>query len=140
MVITFPSTIVADAAAYAEAASLPDDDRTTAGPGDAPRRRRDLAVPVFVDMVDAARAGDNTPLLTFLDAAASLVRPRLAEWGTIWRDGPLASADATGAQLAALASGDAGHLRAAAVRSLPPPPGERRFGCCGTLGTYVVAG
>ena len=33
LVITFPPDVVADAGAYALAATLPDDDRTTAGPG-----------------------------------------------------------------------------------------------------------
>jgi mannose-6-phosphate isomerase-like protein (cupin superfamily) len=140
MVITFPAAILADAAEYARAAALPDDDRTTAGPGTAPRHRRDLAVPVFRDLVDASRAGDDAPLRSFFDTAAAIVRPRLPDWETIWRDGPLAAAEATGTQLAALATGDASHLAAAAVRSLPPPPEERRYGCCGTLGTYVVAG
>lgn len=138
MVITFPAPVLADPAEYARAAALPDDDRTTAGPGLAPRRRRDLAVPVFRDLVDATRAGDDAPLRSFFEAAAAVVRPKLREWETIWRDGPLAAAEATGAQLTALAAGDATHLTAAAVRSLPPPPDERRFGCCGTLGTYVV--
>ena len=58
LVIAFPPDIVDDPDAYAAAAQLPDDDRTTAGPGLAPRRRRDLAVPAFLDLVarDASRA------------------------------------------------------------------------------------
>jgi mannose-6-phosphate isomerase-like protein (cupin superfamily) len=140
MVITFPPSILADPAAYAEAATLPDHDRTTAGSPDPARERRDLAVPAFLELADATRRRDPVPLRAFHDAAAALVRPRLQEWESIWRTGPLAVAEQTGAQLAALARGDAAHLAAAAVASLPPPPSERRYGCCGTLGTYVVVG
>lgn len=139
MVITFPTSIVEDREKYRRAAALPDHDQTTAGPGDSPRQRRDLAVPVFVDMIDALDADDDTPLRRFYDAAQRLVEPSLAEWERIWRAGPLAAANTTGEQLAALAAGDAGHLLSAAVRTMPPPPSERRFGCCGTLGTYVDA-
>jgi len=140
MVMTFPAPIVDDRNEYRRAAALPDHDRTTTGPGDAPRRRRDLAVPVFVDMCDALEAGDEAPLRRFYEAAQQLVAPSLPEWEDIWRAGPLKAANATGQQLAALASGDANHLLSAAVRAMPPPPDERRFGCCGTLGTYVDAG
>lgn len=139
MVITFPPAILSDATEYGRVSSLPDHDRTTAGPGDAPRHRRDLAVPAFLDLVDAAHDGNLGPLDAFYSAAAALVRPRLREWEEIWRRGPLATVEETGAQLAALATGDASHLAAAAVRALPPPSSERRFGCCGTLGTYVDA-
>lgn len=137
MVITFPPDVLADPQAYADRASLPDHDQTTAGPGDAARQRRDAAVPTFLDLVDATRRGDGSPLVSFYAAAAALVRPRLDEWREVWRSGPLAAAEATGVQLAALAQGDAAHLARATVRSIPPPPDERRFGCCGTLGTYV---
>jgi mannose-6-phosphate isomerase-like protein (cupin superfamily) len=139
MVITFPPDVVRSAEAYGAAATLPDDDRTTAGPGDAPRRRRDAAVPEFLRLVAATDAGDPGPLRAFHHAAAALVRPRLAAWERIWRDGPLAAAERTGEQLAALAAGVADHLADASVHRLPPPPVERRLGCCGTLGTYVVA-
>jgi mannose-6-phosphate isomerase-like protein (cupin superfamily) len=138
MVITFPPDVVGSAEAYDAAAALPDDDRTTAGPGDAPRRRRDLAVPEFERLVAATEGGDLDPLRAFHAAAAALVRPRVAAWEAIWRDGPKAAADRTGEQLAALAGGAADHLAGASVHRLPPPPDERRLGCCGTLGTYVV--
>ena len=39
-----------------------------------------------------------------------------------------------------LRRGDASHLLDASVHRLPPPPEERRMGCCGTLGVYVAAG
>jgi len=139
MVITFPPAIVDDRDEYRRAASLPDHDRTTAGPGDAPRQRRDLAVPVFVEMASAMEAGNDTPLRRFYDAAGRLVEPSVPEWELMWRAGPLDAANTTGRQLAALASGDASHLLSDAVRAMAPPAAERRFGCCGTLGTYVDA-
>ena len=137
MVITFEVDVVADPDRYAAAAALPEDDRTTAGPGLAARARRDAAVPAFLDLVAATAAGDPEPLRAFHAAAGALVQPRLAAWEAIWRSGPLAAAEATGAQLAALAAGDVTHLADAAVHAIPPPPAERRMGCCGTLGTYV---
>jgi mannose-6-phosphate isomerase-like protein (cupin superfamily) len=137
MVITFPPDVVASADVYEPAAALPEHDRTTAGPGEAARRRRDRAVPEFRGLVAAVEAGDPGPLRAFHEAAAALVRPRLATWEAIWRDGPKAAADRTGEQLAALAAGVAGHLAGASVHRLPPPPAERRLGCCGTLGTYM---
>jgi mannose-6-phosphate isomerase-like protein (cupin superfamily) len=138
MVITFPPDVVASTEAYEAAASLPDEDRTTAGPGEAARRRRDRAVPEFRRLVAATESGDEGPRRAFHEAAAALVRPRLAAWEAIWRDGPRAAAERTGEQLAALAAGVADHLGDASVHRLPPPPAERRLGCCGTLGTYVV--
>jgi mannose-6-phosphate isomerase-like protein (cupin superfamily) len=141
MVITFAPEVLADAVAYEQAATLPADDATTEGrPGAAARRRRDAAVPPFLALRDAVCAGDTAPLLAFHDAAAALVRPRLGRWEAVWRDGPLAAAEATGRQLAALAEGDAGHLAAADVRARPAPDGPRRYGCCGTLGIVVEDG
>jgi mannose-6-phosphate isomerase-like protein (cupin superfamily) len=137
MVITFDAAVLADAARYEQAAALPPDDRTTAGPGEAARRRRDAAVPPFLDLVDAVRGGDQGPLAAFYDAAAALVRPRLEHWTAVWRDGPLAAAEETGRQLTALASRDADHLAAATVRARPAPVGERHYGCCGTLGVVL---
>jgi mannose-6-phosphate isomerase-like protein (cupin superfamily) len=138
MVITLPPDVLSAPDAYEAAAALPEDDRTTAGTGAAARQRRDRAVPEFRRMVAATREGDPAPLEAFHRAAAALVRPRLDGWAAIWRDGPKAAADRTGAQLADLAAGVADHLAGASVHRLPPPPDERRLGCCGTLGTYVI--
>jgi mannose-6-phosphate isomerase-like protein (cupin superfamily) len=140
MVITFSPPIVADAEAYERAATLPAGDRTTAGSGDSARRRRDAAVPPFLDLAEATDRGDDASLRAFYAAAAALVAPKVHAWEELWRNGPLAAANATGEQLAALAAGDGAHLSRATVRSLPVPPAERRLGCCGTLGTYVDAG
>ncbi len=140
LVITFPADVVADSGAYAMAASLPEGDRTTAGPGTSARRRRDLAVPTFLDLVASVERGHPEPLRVFHEAAAALVRPRLDEFEKLWRDGPLAAVERTEEQLTALASGSSEHLAGASVHAMPVPDAERRLGCCGTLGTYVDAG
>jgi mannose-6-phosphate isomerase-like protein (cupin superfamily) len=137
MVITFPPEVLASAESYAAAATLPEDERTTAGTGDAPRTRRDLAVPAFVELRQATEAGDAGPLRAFHHAAARLVQPYVADWTTRWRQGPLREVEHTGDLLRALAEGDADHLQEAGVHRLPPPSDERRMGCCGTLGTFL---
>jgi mannose-6-phosphate isomerase-like protein (cupin superfamily) len=139
MVITFPPEIVGDATAYAEAAALPDDDRTTAGPGVAARTRRDLAVPRFLELVEATVAGDALPLAGFHAQAGALVRPRVDEWRDTWGRGPRAAAERTATQLTALADGVVDYLAAASVHADGPPPDERLLGCCGTLGKYALS-
>lgn len=137
MVITFPAEVLASSEAYAEVATLPELERTTAGSGDAARARRDRAVPTFVELRDATEAGDSAPLRAFHEAAARLVQPSIADWTKRWRDGPLREVEHTGDLLRALAEGDPDHLADAAVHHLPPPDEERRMGCCGTLGTFL---
>jgi mannose-6-phosphate isomerase-like protein (cupin superfamily) len=138
MVITFPPEVLASVERYASAATLPDDERTTAGTGDAARARRDLAVPAFVALREATVAGDDAPLRAFHDAAVRLVQPHIADWTQRWQDGPRREVEHTGELLRALAEADPDHLADAAVHRLPPPADERRMGCCGTLGTYLA--
>ncbi|MET0903083.1 MAG: cupin domain-containing protein [Acidimicrobiales bacterium] len=137
MVITFPPQVLASAESYAAAATLPEDERTSSGTGDAARARRDLAVPTFNELRHATAAGDPAPLRAFHESAARLVQPHIAEWTKRWRDGPLKEVERTGDLLRALAEADADHLAEAVVHRLPPPPAERRMGCCGTLGTFL---
>ncbi len=137
MVITFPPEVLSSAEAYAAAAVLPDGERTTAGTGDAARARRDLAVPAFNELRRATESGDAAPLRAFHEAAARLVQPQVSGWTTRWRDGPLREVERTGDLLRALSEADADHLAEASVHRLPPPPAERRMGCCGTLGTFL---
>ncbi len=61
----------------------------------------------------------------------------IADWTTRWRHGPLREVERTGDLLRALAEADPDHLAEATVHRLPPPPDERRMGCCGTLGTFL---
>ena len=137
MVITFPREILATAESYAAAAVLPEGDRTSFGTGDAARARRDLAVPTFNGLRQATESDDPAPLRAFHEAAARLVQPHVADWTKRWHDGPLKEVERTGDLLRALAEADADHLAEASVHRLPPPPAERRMGCCGTLGTFL---
>jgi mannose-6-phosphate isomerase-like protein (cupin superfamily) len=133
MVITFADEVLRDPAAYASAAALPE--LTTSGPPGPARIRRDRGVEGFAEL----RAGGAGALSRFHGRAAALVRPRIASWRPTWEAGPLAAVEATRAQLDALAAGDGSHLGRAEVHALPPPPDDRRWGCCGTLGTWVPA-
>jgi mannose-6-phosphate isomerase-like protein (cupin superfamily) len=137
MVITFPAEVLANAESYTAAATLPEDERTSFGTGDAARARRDLAVPTFIKLREATEAGDPAPLRTFHEAAARLVQPHIADWTKRWHDGPLKEVERTGDLLRALAEADADHLAEASVHRLPPPAAERRMGCCGTLGAFL---
>ena len=135
MVIVFEPDVMADARRYAEAATLPFGEYTTAGTGMPARARRDAAVEAFT----ALQAGGEDALLAFHRAAGALLRSDAGRFREVWSSGPLAAANATGAQLDALAAGDVTHLAGASVHRLDPPGDVRRMGCCGTLGTYVVA-
>lgn len=137
MVITFAPEVMADPSRYAAAASLPEDERTTAGTGDAARARRDAAVEAFVTLRRDHETDEGAALAGFHRAAVALVQPQLDAFTAVWRDGPAAATRATSTQLDALAAGVAAHLADASVHRLAPPAGERRMGCCGTLGTYV---
>lgn len=137
MVITMPPDVVEDPDAYVSAASLPEDERTTRGSGDAARSRRDAGVRGFTALRESAARGDLAPLLRFHDAARRIVTPHLDRFEAVWQDGPARAAAETGAQITTMRDGSADHLQTASVHRLPPPPGERRMGCCGTLGTYL---
>lgn len=135
MVITFPADVLADEAAYREAATLPADAATTAASDEAARRRRDLAV---VGLDELLHSGPDA-LGAFHRRAAELVAPLVPSWQPRWEAGPLAAAQRTGEHLAALARSDAAHLAESGVHALPPPPDVRRYGCCGTLGVIQPA-
>ncbi len=133
-VMTFPAEIVADAGAYADAASLGDED----GRAERARRRRDLAVAGFAALRDAVESGDRAPLTAFQEAAGVLVRERAAVWGDLIRERPLAQAEQSLALAAAVADGAVAHLADARVHEAVPSAGERGFGMCGRLRTYDV--
>ncbi len=136
MVITFPDEVLADPDRYPAAAVLPPDAATTAADDDSARRRRDRGVEGFTEL-RAGTADGAEGLARFHARAAALVRPQVDRWREVWAAGPLAAVEATDAQLRALADGDASHLARSGVHALPPPPDERRYGCCGTLGTFL---
>ncbi|MGY6501814.1 MAG: cupin domain-containing protein [Acidimicrobiales bacterium] len=137
MVLTFPDEVLADAAVYAAAATLPEAEATTAGSGAAAQARRDLAVEGFGTLRAAVEADGVGALRTFHQRAAALVSPRIPTWQTVVDAGPRAALWRTTEHLGALADGDASHLLDSSVHRLEPPPAERRMGCCGTLGVYL---
>lgn len=133
-VMTFPADVVADAEAYARAASL----GALEGRAERASRRRDLAVSGFETLRDAVLAGDNGPLDVFRAAAGALVRERATDWGELIRERPLAQAEQSLAHARAIAEGDFSHLSEARVQQAVPSAGERGFGMCGRLRTYDV--
>lgn len=137
-VFTFPPDVLADPAAYARAATLPqtqDVDELAA----AARKRRDLAIEGYLALRDQVREQGPEALEPLYRAAAALVKDRVETWRQLWRARPLAQAVTTGDHLDALAAGQAPHLMASGVRTATPL--SPRFGMCGHLtGWDVTAG
>lgn len=138
MVITFPDEVLRDPGAYARAHALPEGEGTTTGTGDAARTRRDAGVEGFLRLRAAFETEGRPALDRFYDRVGSLLAPRVPDWKALFEAGPKAAVAETERQLTALATGDASHLGAASLHGLPPPPAERRMGCCGTLGVYIA--
>lgn len=134
-VLTFPPEVLADPDRYAAAVTLPDG----GAPGSditAAYTRRDLAVAGFTILRNAVERDGPAALRAFYAAAAKLTAPKLAEWRRRWQHGARAAAEATGAQLDALAAGDATYLFAADAQALTQPSESGRRGMCGALDTY----
>lgn len=123
-VLTFPPEILADAGCYAAAA------RADSAP--AARRRRDLSLEGYLRL----RSGGEQALAEFHAAAARLTGGRVEDWRERWRDGALATAEGTGRQLDALASGVADYLASGGVQRISRPDGPKAYGMCGRLTTY----
>ena len=119
MVITFEPPVLADLAKYAEAAVLPEQSL------DAAVRRREKAMAGFLRL----RAGGDDALRDFHTAAGRIVESYVPEWRTRM---PI---DETPDLLEALEAGDVSHLGDASVETLDR---EHRYGCCGTLGAFVI--
>lgn len=138
-VLTFPPEILDDPARYAEAARLPTGDAIEIAT--AARRRRDLALTGYADLVDAVQRQGPAALTELYAAAARLVADHVPGWRQTWEAGVLAQTRATDEALAALASAagpGAAHLAHATVRSVVADPGARRAGMCGWLRTYPL--
>ncbi|MFD1544168.1 cupin domain-containing protein [Nonomuraea guangzhouensis] len=131
-VMTFPPEVVADAARYREAATLPVGDGVEA----AVQRRRDLAVEGFLRLAESLADGDPGPLRAFYDSAVALVRPAVAGWRKTWEDTVARETRHTAEVLDALERGDGTHLQSATLLEAPP---EARWGMCGRLRTHDVA-
>jgi hypothetical protein len=136
-VFAFPPEVLADSERYAAAATLPA--KTGPEAETAARKRRDLAVTGYLPLRAALQAGDNGPYLEFQRAAARLVRAKVPTWRELWRAGALATAERTGAQLAALESGDPAYL--ADAGSYDTGPSRRGgYGMCGRRDEYELPG
>ncbi len=134
-VLTFPPEVLADPAAYAAAAALPDG----GAPGadvHAAYRRRDLAVTGF----QALRSGGPAALVAFHAAAVALRQPLLTRWRQRWEIGAGRAAADTAGQLDALEQGDPGYLGDAGVYTVDQPAERGRLGMCGLLDTYPATG
>ncbi len=129
-VFTFPPEVLADADAYARAATASDEASA--------RRRKDLAIEGFLALRTEVESGDTDALGRFYAAAARLTAGQQQRWRETWERGARAAADRTGEQLAALADGDVGHLWEGRTHSASAP-GDRRFGMCGRLATYDLS-
>ena len=134
-VFTFPVHILADPAAYEQAAALsqdwPEDQRERGA-----RARRDLALEGYRDLLAAVDRHGPAALDRFRRLAAELVRPRVERWRTMWAGTVEAETERTRRQLDALAAGDGAHLAGGTVIRGEPRPGARLFGMCGRLQTW----
>jgi len=144
-VMTFPDDVLADAARYHRAATLPSG--AAAAPDDLPgagvsqreaaaHTRRDLGVTGFLALRAAVEAGESSALTRLHERAARLVAPHGPAWRATWEASVAAEARATDAALTALAAGRGPHLAAAAATDGPARPGPAVFGMCGRLTTY----
>lgn len=135
-VMTLPPAFLTDAEAYAEQVRLSSPTRMAALDEEVARRRRDLAVEGFLALRERVEVeGPEAGLADFYAAARRLVEPRLPSWRERWESGPLAAAQESGRQLAALVDGDTGHLGAGGVFGLAAPTYDR-YGMCGRLSAY----
>ena len=133
-VLTFPADIVTDPAEYAARAALPSVG-TSNELAAAARRRRDLALRGFADLVERASADLEGTLAQLYAASTALVTGRVESWRDIVSSGPAAQTDATWRQLDALAAGRAGELHDSGIRAASLD-GRERFGMCGILTTW----
>lgn len=149
-VMTFPSPVLAETAAYRQAAALPepsDGSMPEGGPAAelaedaavaaAARARRDLALEGYAALcadVEAAGPGQLEPLYA---AAARLVHGRAERWREVWTTMSARTVSETDGALDALARdvpADAvAHLMGGRVAAADARPGPRRYGMCGRL-------
>ncbi|THV36960.1 cupin domain-containing protein [Glycomyces buryatensis] len=134
-VFTFPEEVMADAAAYAAAATAPAaPDLSDTDRGAAARTRRDLAVEGYLALRARVETEGAEAMRPFWDRAANLVSGRAGDWRKIWEAGPKAQSDTTGEHLTALAAADGAHLCDSHVGGGGAP--ARKWGMCGRLETW----
>lgn len=131
-VMTFPP-IYLTGERYRMAASLLDEGGNLSE--ERARRRRDLAVEGFCELLRQCETGDYAALEHFYRQATALVAPRLNDWQKLVEQGAAAVAAEALAQIDALRAGDAGHLKRAAVNRIARPA-QTTPGMCGFLRAY----
>lgn len=129
-VLTMSPDVLADATSYRRATRIDGSDPSTA------LVRRDRAVAGFLALREAYATEGPAALEPFYRAAVTLVQPNLADWRQRWQSGARRLAEATGAQIDALAAGSIGHLLAAEVHEAASPTDLGRLGMCGRLDVY----
>jgi mannose-6-phosphate isomerase-like protein (cupin superfamily) len=127
-VFTFPAEVRADAAAYRQAAMLPEGEGRDA----AVRARRELALVGFAEL----RSGGVDAVRALHADAARLVGPRVAQWRETFDRTVAAETMRVSEQLDALASGAPGILADARVERARERGGPRAYGMCGMLRTW----
>lgn len=139
-VLTFPPAVLADPEAYARAATLPARDEVGEDAvGAAARRRRDLALEGYAELLAAVERDGPGALAPLHAAAARLVGPRVDAWRALWDERVGPTVEATRAALAGLGTSSGSHLAAGAVASTTSAPGPERWGMCGRLRTWDLA-
>jgi hypothetical protein len=136
-VLTFPAAVLADPAAYRDAATLPGAGATDDELAAAARRRRDLALEGYAELGDAVdRIGGAAALKPLHDAATRLVRTHVPRWQDVWTRTVYAETETTAGALEGLIRGIAPHLARGSVVASEATPGPRRYGMCGRLQTW----
>jgi mannose-6-phosphate isomerase-like protein (cupin superfamily) len=139
-VLTMPDHILLDTEKYFDAASLSPQGEVFASGEAAAYRRRDLAVQGFNELRERFDRGGDAVLQNFYESAARLIATKKDHWRTVYENGPLRATTATQQQLSALQNGDVSHLMDGSAHALAALGPNRKFGMCGTLGTYLPEG
>jgi len=134
-ILSFPEAVLADPAAYREAAAHDPGRSVAAADDETARRRKDLAVEGFLELRERVEAGGD--LRHFYELVAGVAGPLAPAWRAAWEAGPSAAAGRAGELIAALATGGVPPVEPA-MHALAPPAGEV-LGLCGRLDTYPAA-
>jgi hypothetical protein len=136
-ILSFPEQVLADPAAYREAAAHDAGRSVAAADDETARRRKDLAVEGFLDLRERMQAEGDRALRRFYELAAAVAGPLAPAWRDAWDAGPAAASDRAGELIAGLQTGAVPPVMPG-MHALEPPAGEV-LGLCGRLDTYPAA-
>lgn len=136
-VMTFPADVLDDLDRYQSVATLSLEGNLELA--DAAQRRRDAAVAGFMALRTAVESDGPLALEALYRAGARIVQQRAGAWSDIIEARPAEQARRSLAMAAAIAAGDPTHLLESRTAPAAASPGERAYGMCGRLRTYVVA-